>query len=86
MSKQRGKRKIRRGKVVSNKPNKTIILAIERFKKHPLYKRYFRDVSKIVAHDEENLAKIGDLVEVMETRPLSKTKRWRLTKVLEKAK
>jgi small subunit ribosomal protein S17 len=79
-------RKVRVGTVVSNKMEKSIVVAIERRVPHPLYKKYFRRTSKLMAHDEKRVAGIGDTVKIMETRPLSKTKRWRLVEVLEKAK
>ncbi|UCF95992.1 MAG: 30S ribosomal protein S17 [Spirochaetaceae bacterium] len=74
------------GTVVSNKMQKTIVVRIERRKLHPLYKKYITRTKKIKAHDEKNLCQIGDLVKVIESRPLSKDKRWRLLEVLEKAK
>ena len=74
------------GTVVSNKMQKTIVVRIERRKLHPLYKKYITRTKKIKAHDEGNLCQIGDLVKVIESRPLSKDKRWRLLEVLEKAK
>ncbi|MBI2618474.1 MAG: 30S ribosomal protein S17 [Ignavibacteriales bacterium] len=82
----RGRRKIRTGKVVSNKMQKSILVAIERKVPHPIYKKYFRRTSKLMAHDEKQEANIGDVVKVMETRPLSKQKRWRLIEILQKAK
>ncbi|MCX7835393.1 MAG: 30S ribosomal protein S17 [bacterium] len=82
----RGHRKVRIGRVVSNKMQKTITVAVERKVPHPLYGKYIRRTSKIYAHDEKNIAGIGDLVKVMETRPLSKLKRWRLLEIIEKAK
>jgi len=72
--------------VVSNKMQKTIVVAIERRKLHPLYKKYITLTKKVKAHDEENQAGIGDLVRVIESRPLSKEKCWRLAEILEKAK
>ncbi|MFQ6112604.1 MAG: 30S ribosomal protein S17 [bacterium] len=84
--KNRGVRKSKVGKVVSNKMDKSIVVAVERLVKHPLYKKYFRKTSKFMAHDEENQCQIGDVVKIMETRPLSKLKRWRLVEVIEKAK
>lgn len=84
--KQRGYRKVRVGRVVSEKMNKTVVVAIERFVMHPLYKKYIRRTSKIYAHDEKNDAHEGDLVRVIETRPLSKLKRWRVQAILERAK
>lgn len=83
---QRSRRKIRIGKVVSNKMQKTIIVAVERQVAHPLYKKYFKKTTKFVAHDEQNTCKIGDVVRIMETRPLSARKRWRLVEILERAK
>ena len=74
------------GTVVSNKMEKTIVIRIERRKLHPLYKKYITRTKKIKAHDEGNLCQIGDLVKVIESRPLSKDKRWNLLEVLEKAK
>ena len=74
------------GTVVSNKMEKTIVIRIERRKLHPLYKKYITRTKKIKAHDEGNLCQIGDLVKVIESRPLSKDKRWSLVEVLEKAK
>jgi small subunit ribosomal protein S17 len=79
-------RKVRVGKVVSNKMNKSIVVSIERRVPHPVYKKYFRQTTKLMAHDEKQEAGIGDVVSIMETRPLSKQKRWRLVSVLEKAK
>lgn len=79
-------RKTRIGVVVSNKMQKTITVAIERKVKHPIYKKYFKKTKKLVAHDEKNICNVGDLVKVMETRPLSKLKRWRLIEVIEKVK
>ena len=81
----RNRRKTRIGIVVSNKMQKTITVQLDRTMKHPLYTRVIKSRSKLYAHDENNEAGIGDKVEVMETRPLSKLKRWRLIKVLEKA-
>lgn len=80
------KKRILVGKVTSNKPNKTIIVAIERQVIHPLYKKYFKRTKKVMAHDEENTCKIGDLVKIKECRPLSARKRWMLVDVLERAK
>jgi small subunit ribosomal protein S17 len=74
------------GTVVSNKMEKTVVIRIERRKLHPLYKKYITRTKKIKAHDEGNLCQIGDLVKVIESRPLSKDKRWSLLEVLEKAK
>lgn len=83
---ERKLRKTRVGKVVSDKMDKTIVVAIEDNVMHPLYKKIIKRTVKLKAHDEENTAHIGDKVQVMETRPLSKDKRWRLVKVLEQAK
>lgn len=82
----RSRRKVRIGKVVSNKMQKSIVVAIERKVPHPVYKKYFRLTSTLMAHDEKREAGIGDLVRIMETRPLSKRKRWRLVEIIEKAK
>ncbi|MCL2091681.1 MAG: 30S ribosomal protein S17 [Micrococcales bacterium] len=79
-------RKTRRGYVVSDKMQKTIVVEVEDRVKHPLYGKVMRRTSKVKAHDEQQTAGIGDLVLIMETRPLSATKRWRLVEVLEKAK
>jgi small subunit ribosomal protein S17 len=80
------RRKIRVGKVVSNRMEKSIVVAIERRKPHPLYKKYYRQTTKLMAHDEQRQAGIGDIVKIMETRPMSKQKRWRLVAIVEKAK
>jgi small subunit ribosomal protein S17 len=82
----RGARKVREGLVVSDKMDKTVVVAVEDRVKHRLYGKVLRQTIKIKAHDEENSAGVGDRVRVMETRPLSATKRWRLTAILEKAK
>ena len=79
-------RKTRVGKVVSNKMDKTIVVAIEDRVQHPLYKKVMTETYKLKAHDENNECGIGDTVRVMETRPLSKDKRWRLVEIIEKAK
>ena len=84
--KTRGRRKVREGTVVSDKMDKTIVVALEDRKKHPLYGKVMRSTTKVKAHDEENTAGIGDRVLLMETRPLSATKRWRLVQIVEKAK
>ncbi len=86
MSEERNLRKTRVGKVVSNKMDKTIVVAIADNVKHPLYKKIIKRTIKLKAHDEQNVCNIGDRVEIMETRPLSKDKRWRLVQVIEKAK
>jgi len=83
---ERKKRKVRVGRVVSNRMQKTIVVAVKRSLKHPVYQKTIKRTSKLYAHDEKNECQIGDLVEVMETRPLSRLKRWRLLKVVEKAK
>ena len=79
-------RKSRVGVVVSSKMEKTILVAIERKVAHPIYKKYFKKTTKLMAHDEKNECGIGDTVKIMETRPLSKSKNWRLVEVMEKAK
>ncbi len=83
---ERKLRKTRVGKVVSDKMDKTIVVAIEDNVRHPLYGKIIKRTVKFKAHDEENVAHIGDRVEIMETRPLSKDKRWRLVRVVEQAK
>ena len=83
---ERGKRKVRVGKVVSEKMNKTVVVAVERLVKHPLYKKYIKRTSRLHAHDEKNDAHEGDTVRVVETKPLSKLKRWRVQQVIERAK
>ena len=83
---ERNLRKTRVGKVVSNKMDKTIVVAIEDHVKHPLYKKIVKRTYELKAHDENNECNIGDTVKVMETRPLSKDKRWRLVEIVEKAK
>ena len=82
----RGLRKTRIGIVVSNKMEKTITVAIERKVAHPIYKKYFKKTTKLMAHDEKKECGIGDRVKIMETRPLSLKKRWRLVEIIEKAK
>ena len=84
--KQRGHRKVRLGKVVSDKMDKTIVVAVERLVRHPVYKRVVRRTTKFKVHDERSQAKVGDKVKIMETRPLSKEKRWRLVEIVEKGK
>ena len=86
MTQERNLRKTRVGLVVSNKMDKTIVVAIEDNVKHPIYGKIIKRTLKVHAHDENNECSIGDKVEVMETRPLSKTKRWRLVEIVEKAK
>ena len=83
---ERNLRKVRTGKVVSDKMDKTIVVAVEDHVKHPLYKKIVKRTYKLKAHDENNECNIGDRVKVMETRPLSKDKRWRLVEIIEKAK
>jgi small subunit ribosomal protein S17 len=83
---ERSFRKVRIGKVVSDKMLKSIVVVIERRIKHPLYKKYFTKTTKIMAHDEKQEAHIGDTVKISETRPLSARKRWRLVSIVEKAK
>lgn len=83
---ERGVRKTRTGYVVSDKMEKTIVVALEDRVKHPLYGKIMRRTTKVKAHDEQQLAGVGDLVSLMETRPMSATKRWRLVEILEKAK
>ncbi|MDD3251217.1 MAG: 30S ribosomal protein S17 [Lachnospiraceae bacterium] len=83
---ERNLRKTRVGKVVSDKMDKTIVVAIEDHIKHPLYGKIVKKTVKLKAHDEKNECGIGDTVKVMETRPLSKDKRWRLVEIIEKAK
>lgn len=84
--KKRGERKVRVGKVVSDKMQKTIVVAIEELIQHKLYKKSVKRTVKFKAHDENEEAHVGDKVSIMETRPLSKEKRWRLVKIVEKAK
>ena len=86
MSETRAFRKTRVGKVVSDKMDKTIVVAIADSVQHPLYKKIIKRTYKLKAHDENNECRVGDTVEVMETRPLSKDKRWRLVEIIEKAK
>jgi len=83
---ERKRRKTRIGIVSSNKMSKTITVAVERKVKHPIYGKFLKKTTKFHAHDEQNSAGIGDVVRIMETRPLSKTKRWRLVEIIEKAK
>ena len=86
MTEERTLRKVRVGMVVSDKMDKTVVIAIEDNVKHPVYGKIIKHTLKIHAHDENNECNIGDKVSVMETRPLSKTKRWRLVSIIEKAK
>ena len=83
---ERNLRKVRTGKVNSNKMDKTIVVAIEEHVKHPLYNKVVKRTYKLKAHDENNECNIGDTVKVMETRPLSKDKRWRLVEIVERVK
>ena len=83
---ERGRRKVRIGRVVSNKMDKTIVVAVEDFVRHELYNKPVRRTKKFKAHDENNECRIGDRVKIMETRPLSKDKRFRLVEVVEKVK
>ena len=83
---ERNLRKTRIGKVISNKMDKTIVVAVENNVRHPLYNKIVKKTYKLKAHDENNECKIGDKVRVMETRPLSKDKRWRLVEIMERAK
>ena len=82
---ERNLRKVLVGTAVSNKMDKTIVVAVETNVKHPMYKKIVKRTYKLKAHDEENVCQVGDIVKVMETRPLSKDKRWRLVEVIEKA-
>jgi small subunit ribosomal protein S17 len=79
---ERGQRKVKVGRVVSDKMDKTIVVSVERLSRHPLYKRVIRLTTKFKAHDERNEARIGDTVRIEESRPLSATKRWRLTEIV----
>jgi small subunit ribosomal protein S17 len=83
---ERNNRKTRTGKVVSDKMDKTIVVAIETLVRHPLYGKIIKRTTKFKAHDENNECKLGDKVVIMETRPLSRDKRWRLVEIVEKAK
>jgi 30S ribosomal protein S17 len=83
---ERNLRKERIGVVVSNKMGKTIIVSVKRKMKHPIYGKFVNKTSKLYAHDEENTCTIGDTVKIMETKPLSKSKRWRLVEIIEKVK
>jgi small subunit ribosomal protein S17 len=78
----RGRRKTRTGRVVSDKMDKTVVVAVEWRQTHPIYSKSVKRITKFHAHDEDNQSKVGDVVNIMETRPLSKTKRWRVTQVL----
>ena len=82
---ERGKRKVKVGIVVSDKMDKTISVAVESYYKHPLYKKILKRINKLKAHDPEGISKLGDVVKIVETRPLSKTKGWRILEVIKKA-
>ncbi|WP_039764298.1 30S ribosomal protein S17 [Caldicellulosiruptor sp. DIB 104C] len=86
MEQKRGMRKTRIGVVVSDKMDKTVVVAVETLVQHPLYKKTIKRTTKFKAHDENNECKVGDKVLIMETRPLSKEKRWRVVQILERAK
>ena len=86
MTQERNKRKERVGTVVSDKMDKTIVIAVTEHIRHPLYKKYIKRTSKMKAHDEHNECGIGDRVRVMETRPMSRDKRWRLVEIIEQAR
>ena len=86
MTEERTLRKVRVGMVVSDKMDKTVVIAIEDNVQHPVYGKIIKRTLKVHAHDEENVCGVGDKVRIMETRPLSKTKRWRVVEVIEKAK
>lgn len=83
---ERNDRKVKTGKVVSDKMDKTVVIAIERLVQHPLYKKSIKKTIRFKAHDENNDSHTGDIVSIMETRPLSKDKRWRVVEVIERAK
>lgn len=83
---ERNDRKLKTGKVVSDKMDKTVVIAIERLVQHPLYKKSIKKTVRFKAHDENNDSHTGDIVSIMETRPLSKDKRWRVVEVIERAK
>ncbi len=82
---ERNKRKVRTGVVVSDKMDKTVVVAVERMMRHPLYGKIIRRTKKFKAHDENNECRVGDVVTIMETRPLSRHKRWRVVKIIQKA-
>jgi small subunit ribosomal protein S17 len=86
MERVRGLRKVRVGEVTSNKMDKTISVAVERRIKHPVYKKYIKKTIRLMAHDEKNECQEGDVVKIMETRPLSHLKRWRLVEIVERKK
>lgn len=83
---ERNRRKVRMGQVVSDKMDKTVVVAVATLVKHPIYGKIMRRTTKFKAHNEQNEAREGDVVEIMETRPLSKDKRWRVSRIVEKAK
>ena len=83
--KTRGKKRQVAGIIVSNKMDKTVVVQVERLVRHPLYKKFIRRTNKFAAHDKDNTCQIGDRVEISESRPLSKTKRWRVVRIIEKA-
>jgi len=83
---ERSNRKVREGMVVGNRMDKTVLVQVTRLVRHPFYQRVIRRTSRFTAHDQDNQCGVGDRVRIMETRPLSKTKRWRVVRVLEKAK
>ncbi len=83
---ERNTRKSKVGLVVSNKMDKSIVVTVERMVRHPLYGKFFKKTSKFMAHDADNQCQVGDRVKIMETRPMSRLKRWRLVEVVEKAK
>lgn len=85
LAEKRGQRKVRVGTVVSDKNDKTVVVAVETLVEHPLYHKRVRRTKKFHAHDEKNEARVGDRVRIVETRPLSKLKRWRLVEILERA-
>ncbi|HHU64088.1 MAG TPA: 30S ribosomal protein S17 [Clostridiales bacterium] len=82
---ERGNRKVRVGTVVSDKMDKTVVVAIETLVKHKLYKKFIKRTTKFKAHDEQNACRVGDTVKIMETRPLSRDKRWRVVEIIKKA-
>jgi small subunit ribosomal protein S17 len=86
MEEKRVQRKLRIGEVISDKMNKTVVVAVESRIRHPLYGKIIRRTKKFKAHDEGNVAVVGDIVEIMECRPISREKRWRVSRVVEKAK
>jgi small subunit ribosomal protein S17 len=86
ISTERGRRKTKIGIVISDKMEKSRVIAVERYLRHPLYNKFVRKTSKFMVHDEKNESHIGDTIRIMETRPLSKRKRWRLVEIVEKAK